>query len=124
QSGLAAELANTDARAGQSVPALPRTTAPSTPSCRSLPVEADAPLGTDLARELFGVDGSGVTIGIISDSFAKHETPTSWEDDVASGALPGPGNPCGYTTPVTVLHDENDGGGDEGRAMAQLIHGI
>lgn len=92
-------------------------------SCGPILIEADSPLRADSARELFGVDGTGVTIGIISDSFAATTLATSWEEDVASGALPGPGNPCGYTTPVTLLSD-GIGGEDEGRAMAQLVHGI
>lgn len=93
-------------------------------ACGPIPVEADSPLRSDQARELFGIDGSGVTVGIISDSFDLLDDPTSWADDVASGALPGPGNPCGRTIPVEVLHDHPYGGGDEGRAMAQLVHGI
>jgi len=92
-------------------------------ACRSIPVEADAPLRSDLARSEFGADGTGVIIGIVSDSFASLVAPTSWADDVAAGALPGPGNPCGRTEPVTVVSDAV-GGSDEGRAMAQLVHGI
>ncbi|KAM9862550.1 S8 family serine peptidase [Leucobacter sp. BZR 635] len=91
--------------------------------CGPIPVEADEALRSNIARELFSVDGTGVTIGVISDSFASTASPTSWEGDVASGALPGPGNPCGYTTPVTLLSDDSQGS-DEGRAMAQLVHGI
>ncbi|MHA3683299.1 fibronectin type III domain-containing protein [Leucobacter sp. HY1908] len=93
-------------------------------SCGPVPIEADIPLDSAEARELFGVDGTGVTVGIISDSFNRNATVTTWADDVASGALPGPDNPCGYTTPVEVLSDETEGGSDEGRGMAQLVHGI
>lgn len=96
-------------------------------SCSSLPVEADAALRSDLARATFGVDGTGVTVGIISDSFDKTVSPTSWADDVVAGALPGPGNPCGYLTPVEIISQESAedlDGEDEGRAMAQLVHGI
>lgn len=92
-------------------------------SCRAIPVEADGPLRTDLARETFGVDGTGVTIGIISDSYSLATEVTTPEQDVALGVLPGPGNPCGYETPVEVLV-ESETGDDEGRAMAQLVHGI
>lgn len=92
-------------------------------TCGPIPIEADAPLKSDLARDTYGVDGTGVTIGIISDSFGKKTAPTSWADDVASGALPGEANPCGYATPVEVLSDRLDAS-DEGRAMAQLVHGI
>lgn len=91
--------------------------------CRAFPVEADAPLRSGPARSEFETDGTGVTIGIISDSFASLTSPSSWEEDVAAGLLPGPGNPCGRTEPVTIVSDAN-GGADEGRAMAQLVHGI
>lgn len=93
-------------------------------ACGPIPIEADAPLRADLARASYGVDGTGVTIGIISDSFDQVADPTSFADDVASGALPGDGNPCGRSIPVEVLSDQRTGGSDEGRAMAQLVHGI
>jgi len=97
--------------------------APADDSCRAIPVEADGPLRTELARETFGVDGTGVTVGIISDSYGLTSEVTTPEQDVALGVLPGPGNPCGYETPVEVLV-EGVGGADEGRGMAQLVHGI
>lgn len=93
------------------------------PSCRTVPVEADAPLAAAVARAAYGVDGTGITIGIISDSYDSSLTATSAADDVAVGVLPGPGNPCGYLEPVTVIEDF-ESGDDEGRAMAQLVHGI
>ena len=92
--------------------------------CGPVPIEADAPLRADLARGEFDVDGTGVTIGIISDSFGQLETPKSVAEDIAAGALPGPDNPCGWKEPVTIVSDEKDDGSDEGRAMAQLVHGI
>lgn len=66
-----------------------------------------------------GFKGSGVRIGIISDSFnAKGQ----WDANVEAGDLPGPANPDGYTTPVTVLKDDDEEYAiDEGRAMTQLI---
>lgn len=112
-------------RAGTPARALPQVTAPldTAAACGPVPVEADAPLRSAEAREAFGVDGSGVTVGIMSDSFAQTEWPASWADDVAAGALPGPGNPCGRTQPIEIISDTT-GGSDEGRAMAQLVHGI
>lgn len=93
-------------------------------SCRSIPVDADAPLKADLARERFGVDGTGVTVGVLSDSFGLTSAEgATVADDIAHGLLPGPGNPCGRTTPVDVVR-ETTGGKDEGRAMLQLVHGI
>jgi hypothetical protein len=94
-------------------------------SCRSLPVDGDAILGAKQAREEYGVDGTGVTVGIISDSYGRDTAITSPAQDVAAGLLPGPGNPCGYETPVEVVREMTASGAeDEGRAMAQLVHGI
>ena len=87
--------------------------------------EGDAQLHADNARASFGVDGSGVTVGILSDSFDRDPlAPTRAAGDVASGDLPGPGSPCGSSTPVGVLDDSEAGGGDEGRAMAQIVHDL
>jgi hypothetical protein len=117
------ELGARAAGPAQAAP-LPVSPAVGNESCGPIPVEADGPLRSAEARKAFGVDGSGVTVGIISDSFARTSWPTSWQDDVASGALPGPGNPCGRTQAVEIISDRLGGGSDEGRAMAQLVHGI
>lgn len=95
--------------------------------CRSIPANLVAPLNVEGAWDAFGVDGTGVTVGIISDSYAKlPDAATQVADSVAHGLLPGPGNPCGYETPVDVLREStfSSGDGDEGRAMAQLVHQI
>lgn len=68
-------------------------------------------------------DGEGITIGILSDSWDTNGGPITAADDVASGDLPGPGNPLGNTEPVVVIEDI-PGGSDEGRGMAQLVHDI
>jgi Subtilase family len=94
--------------------------------------EGDGQLRASSARSAFGVDGSGVTVGILSDSFdqatsdAFGEGPvaTHAAEDVASGDLPGSGNPCGNTVPVNVLDDSETEGADEGRAMAQIVHDL
>ncbi|MBS0661284.1 MAG: S8 family serine peptidase [Verrucomicrobia bacterium] len=67
-------------------------------------------------------DGTGITIGAMSDSYAKTTTVTA-AADVASGDLPGPGNPFGNTTPVAIIDDPITGA-DEGRAMLQIIHDL
>jgi len=81
--------------------------------------QANVALRADIAREQFGVDGTGVTIGVLSDSFNFSGTAA---EDVASGDLP---------SGINVLKDlPNDGslgdifGIDEGRAMMQLIHDV
>ena len=87
--------------------------------------EGDAQLGAATARSNWGVDGSGVTVGILSDSFDRNAAAvTHAAGDVGSGDLPGPGSPCGSTTPVGVLDDAEAGGEDEGRAMAQIVHDL
>ena len=70
--------------------------------------EADTIMRANLARQLYGVTGAGVTVGIISDSF---NTDGLYPVDVQTGALP-PG--------VRIMSDNI--GTDEGRAMAQLVH--
>ncbi|MCH1868546.1 S8 family serine peptidase [Nocardioides sp. CFH 31398] len=76
-----------------------------------------------------GVDGEGVTVGILSDSYDQArvgfdgEPITSARDDVRSGDLPGRGNPDGNTQPVVVIEDyEDPTATDEGRGMAQIVH--
>jgi hypothetical protein len=93
--------------------------------CRAFPADGDDMIGGEDARARFGVDGTGVTVGVISDSYGLRTTVTTPQQDVAAGLLPGPGNPCGYETPVDVItEDPTARGKDEGRAMAQLVHGI
>jgi len=88
--------------------------------------EALTQLRADVARNLYDVDGTGVKVGILSDSFARRTSPaTTAAQDVASGDLPGPGNPCGRTTPVQVLDDGSlNSKADEGRAMLQAVHDV
>jgi hypothetical protein len=85
------------------------------------------------ARGAFGVDGSGVTVGVLSDSFGQATEAadgsgpiaTTKADDVANGDLPGFANTCpGEQTPVEVLDDTESEGVDEGRAMAQIVHDL
>lgn len=63
------------------------------------------------AREQYGVDGTGITVGVISNSFNADGNAAQ---DIAIDALPGD---------VNVLSDIADGN-DEGRAMAQIVHAI
>ena len=78
--------------------------------------QGDAAMRADVARATFGVDGTGVTVGVISDSF---NCLGGAEADVASGDLP-PG--------VVVLAESPDcsvsWGSDEGRAMMQIVHDV
>jgi hypothetical protein len=83
--------------------------------------EGDTHLGAATARSTYGVDGAGIKIGVLSDSYDNLGGAAT---DVSNGELPGTGNPCGYTTPVVVQADLASGGTDEGRAMAQAVHDL
>jgi hypothetical protein len=105
--------------------------------------EGDRQLEAARARDEFGVDGASVTVGILSDSFNQWKgAPASEASDVATGDLPGPGNPCGFERPVKVVTpfipgaypepgeepenppEEGEEGSDEGRGMAQIVHDL
>ncbi len=97
---------------------------PVTPCFGAATSEGDLQLKAMAARDGFEVDGSGVKVGILSDSFNRDTAADTREStDVASGDLPGPGSPCGSTSPVQVL-DDSEAGEDEGRAMAQIVHDL
>ncbi len=77
--------------------------------------QADQALLTDTVRDTFNVDGSGITIGILSDSFDRSfVAANNYADDIITGDLP---------AGITRL-DDSVFGIDEGRAMAQLIYDI
>lgn len=88
------------------------------------------------ARSKYGVDGSGVTVGVLSDSYneaslaANGQSPiaTHAGEDVQSGDLPGSANPCpSEPTTVDVLDDGPSPFSelnDEGRAMLQTVHDV
>ncbi len=72
-----------------------------------------------------GITGAGITVGLMSDSYdVSTATVIRAANDVASGDLPGPGNPNGHTDAVVVLAEIPVGfsGTDEGRGMAQIVH--
>ena len=83
--------------------------------------EGDRAMRSNLARELFNLDGTGIKIGVISDSYNAQG---GAEIDVATGDLPGRRNPDGYKKPVRVLQDTLGVQTDEGRAMLQIIHDV
>lgn len=70
-------------------------------------------------------DGSGVEVGILSDSFDQDEfAPTTEEEDVVAADLPGAANECSHTTLVDLIDDSEAKGDDEGRAMGQIVHDL
>ena len=68
-----------------------------------------------------GITGKGITVGVLSNSFNTSGNPIDEDADIASGDLPGPGNP-NNSTPVLVLEDDHLGSIDEGRALCQIVH--
>lgn len=73
--------------------------------------------------KITGVDGAGITIGVLSDSYDTRVGPIKAANDIATGDLPGAGNPFGNTEPVVILEDL-PGGTDEGRGMLQIVHDL
>ncbi len=77
--------------------------------------QADAAEHADTARATYGVDGTGIMIGVISDSFnTSSSASTHMAGDIASGDLPA----------ATTILEDSAGGTDEGRGMAQLVHDL
>jgi hypothetical protein len=82
-------------------------------------------LFADLVLNDFGLNGTGLNIGILSDGFNTIATfgvtpggivdDVTYEDDIASGDLP---------AGVEILQEANFPTTDEGRAMAQLIYDV
>lgn len=71
-----------------------------------------------------GIRGANISVGIVSDSYDTANGTPPASAGVASGDLPGPGNPDGYTAPVVVLADGSSSDTDEGRGMAEIVHDI
>ncbi|MEG4803618.1 S8 family serine peptidase [Microcoleus sp. ARI1-B5] len=77
--------------------------------------QGDWAMRSDIAREQFRVDGTGVKIGVISDSFNRLDGAAA---DIKSGDLP---------ANVKVLAENTNNNfspADEGRALLQVIHDI
>jgi hypothetical protein len=87
--------------------------------------QGDASHRANQARSTFNVNGSGVRIGVLSDSFNATGGAAA---DITRGDLPGAGNPNGFTTPVRLVGSGDlapgQGGIDEGRAMLQIVHDL
>ena len=80
----------------------------------SVTSQGDVPMRADIARSTFGVDGTGVTVGTLSDSFNCLGGAVA---GVASGDLP---------AGIVVLEEIGDcqGATDEGRGMMEIIHDV
>ena len=111
----------TEAEAGADAP--PVTNAV---NCLATPTglrsEGDAQLAAATARANSAVDGTGIKVGVLSDTYTRlGGAPT----DVTNAELPGATNPCTDTTAVQVLDPGPAASGiDEGRAMLQIVHDL
>lgn len=85
--------------------------------------QGDSSMRSKIARTTYGVNGAGVKVGVLSDSYNYQGTAAT---GVMNGELPGPGNPDGFTTPVQVVAEipAPSAGSDEGRAMVEIIHDV
>jgi len=81
--------------------------------------QGDQAMRSDISRATYGLDGTGITVGVLSDTYDNNGgTPlTTAADDIASGDLPAAAD-------INILDDTAGGGIDEGRAMMQLIHDV
>jgi len=89
--------------------------------------QGDKTMRSDFVRQGWGLQGTGVKVGVISDSYNKKgDAP----QNVNEGDLPGPqtdpiGEPNENLEPVQVAAEfGRSGGSDEGRAMLQIVHDI
>ncbi len=85
--------------------------------------QGDTALRSYIARDVFKVDGTGIKVGVISDSY-NTKLGDQASDDIIKGDLPGAANP-NFTTPVDLVLEYPYGeASDEGRAMMQIVHDI
>jgi hypothetical protein len=81
----------------------------------TVPNQADQTMNVQLARSLYGLDGSGVKIGVISDSVGIAD-PQGFAADKQNGELP--------PTVQVIQEGLNSSDTDEGRAMLEEIHDL
>jgi hypothetical protein len=85
-------------------------------SAGAVTTQGDVAMRSDIARANLGVNGAGITVGVLSDSFNCLGGAPS---DVTNGDL----------SPVTVIQEISSctgpsAGDDEGRAMLQIVHDV
>ncbi len=79
---------------------------------------------TDLVNAA-GFTGTGITVGVMSDSYNVSPSPyTTASDDVASGDLPNLTNTTSASSPGVKFLIDSASGTDEGRGMAQIVHDL
>ncbi len=91
----------------------PSAAAPASAVVRRVITEGDVAHNASLVRSKYGINGTGLKIGVLSDSYNNLGRAAA---DIAVGNLPANG--------VTLVGsgDLTSGGTDEGRAMLQIVH--
>ena len=80
--------------------------------------QGDAAMLSDDVRASRGLDGAGMTVGVLSDTYNNsNSVSTTAQDDIESGDLP-------PLSQINILDDTGGPGIDEGRAMMQIIHDV
>jgi Subtilase family/Secretion system C-terminal sorting domain len=83
--------------------------------------QGDTAQRSEIARNKYHVNGTGVKVGVLSDSYDNLGTA---KKGIKKGELPGPANPFHFSKPVEVLEDLDSGGTDEGRALLEIVHDV
>ena len=92
--------------------------------------QGDASIRADDARVDFAVDGSGVTVGVVSDSFDTSSSGDSAPancvaNTVGEVTVTGlPAQALGDLPPSVLVIDDDPGETDEGRAMMEIVHDV
>jgi len=105
-----ASLSATTAVASERLAAEPALTVPATTNLGVALSEGDKAHAADRARKFFGADGTGVKVGVLSDSDDFKE------QAIASGDLP--------ADTVTVPGEDGRPGAGEGTAMMEIVHDL
>jgi hypothetical protein len=83
----------------------------------------DVAMRSDSARMVFGVDGDGVKVGVISNSYNTIPGNPAGTN-VANGDLPGTGNAQNSNDVEVIAEYPYGTQSDEGRAMLQIVHDV
>ncbi len=83
--------------------------------------EGDMAQGAELASATYGVNGTGIKVGVLSDSYNYLEGAAT---DIANGDLPSQGVTLAGSGDLDGLLGRLTSPSDEGRAMLQIIHDL
>jgi len=90
----------------------------------------DTAVRAQLVRSGYNLNGNGIKIGVISDSYntitaaTTNPVTNTAALDISNGDLPGPANPNGILNGVHVIKEYPFKSSDEGRGMLQIVHDV